>query len=294
MRYACIGHRVYFENHFLEGAGERPHVGAFDYDHASLRPFSQLLAFAAEVTLVFRPELYSASMVRMIPGIRIGFSSEPLPTSQLAPGRSGETDLREQVYRNLTTGSFDFFYHYDRLSKAWFDQRHIAVDGFRHLPIDTDVFNPTEHLAKEIDFLFLGKPTAHRIRVLERFRVLPFRFVWIAHGVQGRELASLFRRTRCVLNVHADGRPQFEPRVTLAAACGCAVLSEPLGREDYPLSEVVVERDVATVPNEELAFILSRSGVAREIVADQWPAIRPALSTLEFVDGCVSDYLERG
>jgi hypothetical protein len=53
-------------------------------------------------------------------------------------------------------------------------------------------------------------------------------FIWIAHGCHGRMLASLFRRSKIVLNIHADAKDAFEPRVYLAAACGALVLSEPL------------------------------------------------------------------
>jgi hypothetical protein len=294
MRYACIGHRIYFENHFIDGHDVTGNIRGFDYNHHSYDPFVRLLAYAPDVTLIFRPELYTERMIRMVPGIRIGFSSEPLPRNGASgTDRSEETDIRETVYQRLAAGAFDFFFHYDRHSAKWFEDRGIKVTGYRPLPIDCSVFNPMSRTERDIDFLFVGKATPHRIRALDRLRILSFNFQWIAHGVFGRPLAELFRRARCVLNVHADGRPQFEPRVLLAAACGAAVLSEPLGLSEFPCREAVSEGDVEGMPLDGLHAALQKSQRVAESVKDNWPQIREQLSTLEFVNNCVWQYLDR-
>jgi hypothetical protein len=293
MKYACIGHRIFFENHFIDGHDTADNIRGFDYDHFSHEPFLKLLAYAPDVTLIFRPELYTARMLRMLPGIKIGFSSEPLPFyGDFGMERSEETDIRETVYGQLAANSYDFFFHYDKRSAKWFDDRAIKVTGYRQLPIDCSVFNPMTSGKKDIDFLFVGKPTTHRIDVLKRFTILPFRYQWIAHGVFGRSLAELTRRAHCVLNVHADGRPQFEPRVLLAAACGATVLSEPLGLEDFPCREAVIETNVQYLPTEDLNAILQKSRLVSESIKDNWPNIRKQLSTLEFVNECVWQYLQ--
>ena len=143
----------------------------------------------------------------MFPGTKIGFSSEPLPTARGEErSSSNETGVREAIYRSLNTAGYDHFFHYDSASAAWFKEHGLRVDGYRPLPVDRDTFHPLISVDKDIDFLFIGKPTPHRVQMLDRFRVLPFSFVWIAHGVSGRALAQLIRRSRCVLNVHA-GRP---------------------------------------------------------------------------------------
>jgi hypothetical protein len=103
------------------------------------------------------------------------------------------------------------FFHYDQASQPWFDERRIAVDGYRPLPVDCSVFHPFDDGAKDIDFLFVGKATPHRIEALDRFRTLSFRFHWIAHGVFGRSLAEMTRRARCgrpkpVRTARASGR----------------------------------------------------------------------------------------
>jgi hypothetical protein len=132
----------------------------------------------------------------------------------------------------------------------------------------------------------------HRINVLKRFTILPFRYQWIAHGVFGRPLTELIRRAHCVLNVHVDGRPQFEPRVLLAAVCGTTVLSEPLGLDDSPYREAVTEADVEYMPAENLYAVLQKSRVVTESITGNWPNIRKQLSTLEFVNDCVWQYLQ--
>jgi hypothetical protein len=293
MKYACIGHRIFFENHFIDGHDTADNIQGFDYDHFSYRPFLKLLAYAPDVTLIFRPELYTARMLRMLPGIKIGFSSEPLPFyGKSGIERSEETDIREPLYGQLARNAFDLLFHYERRSSRWFEDRAIKVAGYRQLPIDCSVFNPMTSGKKDIDFLFVGKPTTHRINVLKRFAILPLRYQWIAHGVSGRPLAELIQRAHCVLNIHADGRPQFEPRVLLAAACGATVLSEPLGLDDFPCREAVIEADVQYMPNEDLSAVLRKSRLVSESIKDNWPNIRMQLSTLEFVNKCVWQYLQ--
>jgi hypothetical protein len=289
MRYACIGHRVYFENHFIEGHRDRSTVRGFDYDHYSLRPVAELLAFAPDVTLIYRPELYSSSLLRMFPGTKIGFSSEPLPTVKGAEtSSSSETNEREAIYRRLDTTDYDYFFHYDEASATWFNDRGFRVDGYRPLPVDCDTFHPLTTVAKEIDFLFVGKATPHRVRVLDRFRMLPFNFLWIAHGISGRALADVIRRSRCVLNVHADGRKQLEPRILLAAACGTPVVSEPLGVLDFVGQEVVYQRNLTAMSCDELRFVLERTRIAKDMMASRWETLRPALSAKQFVDDCLT------
>jgi hypothetical protein len=103
------------------------------------------------------------------------------------------------------------------------------IDEFRPLPIDTNVFRPRPmRRHRPIDVCFVGKATRHRIAALDFLRSGGLRFLWVAHGVQGGDLARLFQRSSVVLNVHADGMAANEPRLYLAAACGCRVVSEPL------------------------------------------------------------------
>ena len=47
--------------------------------------------------------------------------------------------------------------------------------------------------------------------------------------------------SKVVLNIHADGLPAIEPRIHLAAACGCMVLSERVDGDLSPFEERVLE-----------------------------------------------------
>jgi len=112
------------------------------------------------------------------------------------------------------------------------------------MPIDTEVFHPPQiQRSRPYDVCFVGKATSHRIAVLDFLRSSSLKFLWVAHGVSGRDLAHIFRRSRLVLNIHADGVPALEPRLYLAAACGCQVITEPLSsRPTIFLSRVIEEK----------------------------------------------------
>ncbi len=230
MRIAALGPRTWFANHFPEGWEDDPAVLALD---ATEGDFSWMVAvrnFHPDVTLFYRPELYPARYLRLIPGFRLAFLSEPLPA--LGPGgleATEESALRLRVYAGMAWDCFHrvLFYDPGRAATA----RHLdwKVDGFRPLPVDIRHFHPGPPDApRPVDVCFVGKPTTHRMAVLDALRLAPFRFLWVAHGVAGPALADLFRRCRLVLNLHADGVPALEPRLFLAACCGCVVATEPL------------------------------------------------------------------
>ncbi|TPM37558.1 hypothetical protein [Mesorhizobium sp. B2-3-4] len=76
---------------------------------------------------------------------------------------------------------------------------------------------------------------------MDFLRSTDLKFAWVAHGLSGRALAALFRRSKVVLNIHADEMPSFEPRIYLGAACGCVVLSEPMGQRPEVMRESIIE-----------------------------------------------------
>jgi hypothetical protein len=125
--------------------------------------------------------------------------------------------------------AFHWRIFYDRGKKGSADKLGFPIDEYRPLPIDTSSFyNASKLRRKSLDITFIGKPTPHRISQLDFLRSSGFEFLWVAHGLSGKLLAEMFRRSKVVLNVHADGCEAFEPRLYLAAACGAGVLTEPL------------------------------------------------------------------
>jgi hypothetical protein len=243
MRVAAVGHRTYFENHFPENWRNEDNIRCLD---VSERDYSWLIIlrnFKPEITLFFRPELYPNYYVKHLSGLRVALLSEPLPN--WTPGgvqETNETSLRVQVYGNMVWSDYDWRIYYDPGKEKSASHFGFEIDEFRPLPIDTSVFRPgSSTLRRPIDVCFIGKATPHRITMLDFLRSCGLRFLWVAHGIQGRDLARLFQRSSIVLNVHADGMAANEPRLYLAAACGCRVVSEPLSSRPTAFRDRIVE-----------------------------------------------------
>lgn len=79
---------------------------------------------------------------------------------------------------------------------------------------------------RDIDVLFFGRSSERRLAFLKNFKERSFSFVWIEHGLHWRDMSSLLCRSKIVINLSADGNDNFEPRVLLALAAGCGVISE--------------------------------------------------------------------
>ncbi|WP_250865915.1 hypothetical protein [Caballeronia sp. INSB1] len=235
-RIAVVGHFTYFENHFPEGWQGDSEVLCVDVDE---RDYSWLLSvynFRPQLTLFFRPELYPRHYVESIPGVRVAILSEPLPV--LTDGEltyTDETRLRERVYASMAWSAYHWRIFYDKGKQESAEKMRFPIDEFWPLPIDTSHFRPPSAGKKRsFDVTFLGKPTPHRISQLDFLRSSSMSFLWVAHGLSGKRLAEIFRRSKIVLNVHADGHEAFEPRLYLAAACGAGVVTERLSsRPDY-------------------------------------------------------------
>jgi len=243
LRIGVVGHHTWFSNHFPERWETDTNILCLDVDEADYRFLVYMANFGPDITIFYRPELYPKRFLDLIHGRKIAFLSEPLP--YLKNGRlvsSAETDLRVQVYSGMDWQSFDEVIYYDPGKRQTVEALRWPVTSFRPMPIDTHWFRPSRN-KRPIDICFLGKATPRRIAAMDFLRIQKWRFVWVAHGLSGRQLAGLFRRSKVVLNIHADALPALEPRVHLAAACGCLVLSEPIGADITPFSGRVVQYD---------------------------------------------------
>lgn len=243
-RLACVGHRVYFQNHFCERSSDVFDVTWIDFDHYSTIHYARLREARPDVTVIFRPELHDATALRAIPGVKIGVSSEPFPKligREL--WRSSETDRRLAIFKQLSHDAFDGLYHYDVMSKAYCESAGMRFDGFGPLPINIDWFSPGRAARKPLwDMVFVGKVTPRRQRLLDPLKNVNRDFLWVEHGITGQAMSEIFKRAACVVNIHADDIVALEPRVYLAAACGVPVLSEPTGTSGYPFEDFVVEQ----------------------------------------------------
>jgi hypothetical protein len=230
MRIAVVGHSTWFANHYPEHWQRDSNVLCLNVSEADYSWLMVLRNWRPEVTLFYRPELYPEHLVRHVDGLRIAFLSEPLPgVNAGCLETTAESALRLHVYARMAWNAYHRRLYYDAGRAATTAVLGWPVDEFRPMPINTALFRaPANSWRRRIDVCFIGKATPHRIARLEHLRAAGLRFVWVAHGVYGSQLAALFRRSRIVVNVHADSVAAQEPRLYLAAACGCRVVTEPL------------------------------------------------------------------
>lgn len=279
LRVACLGHRVYFENHFCELKSRFFNVAWFDYDHFSTTVYADLRNYRPDITLIYRPELHSTEALNSFPGYKIGFSTEPLPKIS-ADGllkTSSETDRRLAMISNLQKEGYNRIYHYDSGSRSYIERHHLPIDDYAVIPVNTNHFNPTSVRKPKWDILFIGKATDRRLRILSHLKNFNLSFLWIEHGVSGSELGTLFKRSRCILNIHADDIQALAPRVYLAAACGVPVLTDPTGDENFPFSKLVRTFDM-----NNLSLDLVRDNI--EDVIDSG-----VLSDKNYLEKCLDD-----
>lgn len=242
MKIAVVGPFTWFAPHFPEQWQDDTNVLCLNIDEFDYKFLITLINFRPDITLFYRPEIYPRKFIEQVSGLKIAFLSEPIPSCQ--DGMlltSPETDLRMTVYGFMDWDVYDQIYFYDRTKKETVDILGWPVTGYRSIPIDTDQYHNANAANRDIDIFFVGKATPYRIEVLDFLRSAPVKFQWIAHGVSGSALAALMRRSKVVLNIHADGLQAVEPRVHLAALCGCVVLSEPLEGDLDPISDRIVE-----------------------------------------------------
>ncbi|MDR3532959.1 MAG: hypothetical protein P4L90_20675 [Rhodopila sp.] len=295
MRIAVVGHATWFANHYPENRQNDLNVLCLDVREGDYSWLIVLRNWRPDVTLFYRPELYPERFLRNIDGVRIAFLTEPLPAvnnGKLEP--TAESALRLQVYGGMAWHAYHRRLYYDSGRAATAAILGWPVDAYRPMPIDTTVFHPpSTNMERPIDACFVGKATPHRIARLEYLRSSGLRFLWVAHGVHGGRLARLFRRSRVVLNVHADGVAAQEPRLYLAAACGCRVVTEPLSTPPAGLRPWIVEepRDwTERVVQEHLTAHAAQRwsstdeaerlalGV-RRLLADEYAVVRPVFES---------------
>ena len=248
MRIAVVGPSDWFAHHYPERWRGDPDVICPDVHVGDYSWLMVLRNWRPDVTLFYRPELYPERFLQHIDGFRIAFLTEPLPALK---GKKLETTaesaLRLQVYKRMAWHAFHRRLFYDQGRAETVAFLGWPIDGFRPLPIDTaNFYPPRPGTTRPIDICFTGKATPHRIARLDRLRQVgvnspPLKFVWVVHGLDAGGSARLFRRSKVVLNVHADGVPAQEPRLYLAAACGCRVVSEPLSTAPAKLRPWIVE-----------------------------------------------------
>jgi hypothetical protein len=296
MRYATIGHKTFFLNHFVEKPNRSGDTSAgFNFNHYSWEFIGDVVNYNPDISLLYRPELYPRQILQAIPGMKIGYSTEPLPkyiNGKIV--RTGETKVRERMYRYLQFNEFHELFHYDINSKSYIEERGWRFSGYRHIPINTDWFNPFYNGKKLWDVVFIGKATDRRNAIMDFLRMShDVSFLWVAHGVSGYHLSRIFKKSRCVLNIHADDTINFEPRIYLAAACGIPVVSEPVGIIKFPMQENVFFTKMGNIDYDVLVEAVNESKKITENTKDNWKMIKRNISVREFMLDVFESHIDK-
>lgn len=286
LRIAIVGHFTYFQNHFPEHWREDENVRCFDVDERSYGWMANVKNFKPDITVFFRPELYPHRSIVSVPGIRVAYLSEPIPSvSNGKLNHTSETNIRLAVYKRMDWSAFHWRVYYDPGKRESAEILNFQIDEYRPLTIDTSSFFPAPtNSVFEYDVCFVGKATPLRISALDFLRSSRLRFIWVAHGLSGMKLANLFRNSELVLNVHADGMPASEPRIDLALACGRPVLTQPVSTTPSFLPQLVHQHDLPWSSELILNTIKDRPKVTNEVVLN---ALRN-VSTRTFIDDVFS------
>jgi hypothetical protein len=223
---AFVGQREYFEQCSLE----RPTGGVepvfLDFKPGGpVAPLLQALdALAPDVVLVFRPDLMPSGALAGVPGVIVGYLTEPLPR----PGGRYHPDLdsRMRNLRQLDTANFDRIVSFDPLVAATVAE---VAPVWRSLPIPVAdrLYAPPRRASGPPRVLFVGHSTAHRESFLGAIK-RDFDCVHLAHGIGGDRLIEFMGEADIGINLHNEPYPSFENRVSLYLAAGLLVLSEPL------------------------------------------------------------------
>jgi hypothetical protein len=137
----------------------------------------------------------------------------------------------------LASGLFDHvFFHSSAccktaIERGWVrpDQGSVLLNGF-----DETLHCPGPGVVQDIDILFCGSLTSRR---QEWLTMLQGRFNVVTASAFGQPLVELVRRSKIVLNVHAEDFADVETRVFEVLGCGTLLLSERLSAESPFVAE---------------------------------------------------------
>ncbi|MER2267825.1 glycosyltransferase family protein [Methylobacterium oxalidis] len=227
-RVAVVGHRPYFGLH-MPISDEMMSVEQFEFYHKSENTvFNSFEIFKPDILFAFRPELVPLSILLSFSGVKIGFSSEIFPKRV---GNKIHADMSHiakfDFFDNNVIRKYDFMFHYDVASREFLEERRIYMSDFPPYPLSTSLFFE-ERVERDIDVLFIGRVSPRRYSLLEPLKRKNIRLVSIDHGFYGDELITLLRRSKIVLNIHAENHISFEPRSLIGAAAGSVVVTEAI------------------------------------------------------------------
>lgn len=299
LRLAFIGQKEYFGYTALRETAHGVEPRFFHLHHGGdiETVLPALRAFAPDVVLAYRPELFEAGAFAEVDAVTIGYLTEPLPR----PGSEPHTDQADRLrqLRAADPDNFDRVCSYDpHIEQAAGE----VLEIWRSFPIpvaDSEFTTGPLRAPKGAPvLLFSGRSTPHRNRYLDGLKK-DFDVVHLAHGVTDERMAPFLAEADISINLHNHPYLNYENRVSHSMAAGLAVFSEPLSPRwglvpgvDYvevtDRSELYEATVAATaVPDSLRTMRLSARRKAERFRASRiWPALaREAIADVETFGG---------
>jgi hypothetical protein len=226
-KVAFIAQSEYFDLHYKNSLDDLYEVryfpNAFHQDTAFFQP---VVDFNADINIFFRGEIVPKETLLALKGINVNISSEPFPKILNDTVDYTEDSLnRFKSFLEIEEKPFDYVFHYDEVSKGFFESQGIKLSGYFPFPVSDNLkFKPSE---KKWDLFFIGRTTAHRDKYFGPLK-RDFNFLHINHGVSGTDLLDFITQCKISINVHAEDEISWEPRTQLSLAAGSLLISEPL------------------------------------------------------------------
>jgi hypothetical protein len=197
-------------------------------DLATVTGMTDVINFAPDIAVFFRPDFISNDVFRRVTGIKIGISTEPFPKYISGVFHyTSDSIKRLKLLTRVAVDQLDYVFHYDQASLSFLELMGLRVSGAFVPPVATGVWRPAEQTSHTRDLTFIGRSTEHRERHLGPLK-RDCNFLHIAHGVVGQEAVAYYHSARIGLNIHAEPELSWEPRVQQLMACGLIVVSEPI------------------------------------------------------------------
>jgi hypothetical protein len=228
LRLAFIGQKEYFSYTALQetAAGVEPRFFHLHHGGKIESVLPALQAFAPDVVLAFRPELYEAGAFDEIDAVIVGYLTEPLPRPDRAP-HPDQTDRLRQLH-DSDPHNFDRICSYDPYIEEAAAEVFEIWRSFP-IPVADGEFStgPLRAPKGEPVLLFAGRGTPHRNHFLDGLKK-DFDVVHLAHGVTDERIAPFLAEADISINLHNHPYLNYENRVSHSMAAGIAVITEPL------------------------------------------------------------------
>jgi hypothetical protein len=227
-KVAFIAQPEYFDFHYREELEDLYEVKYFPNSFSGdPSHFDGVVAFDADINIFFRGELVPAETLHSLSGIKVNLSSEPFPKLINRSFQYTHDSLeRFQFFLRIFDLPYDYIFHYDEISKGFFENQGIMLSGFFPFPLITGKIRPIP-APKKWDIFFSGRSTPHRDTFFGPLK-RDFHFLHINHGVVGEDLLEYISKCKIAINVHAENELSWEPRTQLLLASGALLISEPL------------------------------------------------------------------